>query len=448
MLLFVAATACAYSTELQDLPPDVGQSSPEQEYWAQIEARNWAEAALAAQQLVAIARNAGTTPPFDLAEALTLLGNAQVAARDYTAAEASFSEALLITQPYVVASSDKLLDPMRGMGYALAYAERHAQAIPYLERALLISRRTFGLFDMNQQGLLRQLATSLRKVGLPLEAEQHMQYLVRVGEHTYGKRDPRMANIYDVLGDFYMEGAAVNSARRAYRQALDVVERARGRNDLATVQPLRAYADSYRQELNLALFGIRAPDHQGRASVDVKSINPKLLSADGERALKRALKILDSDPSRPTSLLFDTLLDLGDWYMVKGDEKEALNHYRRAASLLDDVEADRNTAARAKLSFPVRVYYPIPASALRNVNRPAAETEDAFVHVVFRVAADGTVKDERVLEANASERLIEDTVNAIRAARYRPKFSGGEPVETDEVSLRQIFKLRREREAG
>jgi TonB family protein len=253
-----------------------------------------------------------------------------------------------------------------------------------------------------------------------------------------------MAGIYDAVGDFYLEGASVNTARRAYRRALEIVERARGPNDLAVVGPLRAYANSYRQELNLALFGIPAQDRPGNPSIDARPINPKLLSSDGERALKRALKTLDGDPSRPAALLFDTLLDLGDWYMIKGDDQEALTYYRRAASLFDSIEADHSTAARAKLSFPARLYYPIPASALRNVNRPAAETEDAFVHVIFRVAADGTVHDERVLEANASERLVEDTLNAVRAARYRPKFMDGEPIETNDVNLRQIFKVRRE----
>lgn len=447
MLLASLLTPCAYSNSMQasELRPQ-----SEQDYWSHIESRNWSEAILAAEKIVEAARLNSNEKPLELAEALTLLGSAQVATRNYLAAEAAYAEALQILQPRVVPTSDKLLEPLRGMGYTLAYAEKHEQAVPFMERALLVSRRTHGLFNINQQGLLRQLAMSLARLGMYVEAEQQMQYLVRVGQQTYGAKDPRMAGVYDVLGDFYMQAGLVGAARDAYRDAIEVVEKKLGRNDLATVLPLRAYADSYRRELLLSLYGIRSPSDRQAAvehmQPDGKAINPRYLSGDGERALERAIKILDGNSTRATSVLFDTLLDLGDWHMIKGETEEAMPHYRRAASLLDQVESDHSAAARAKLSFPVQVYYPIPSAATRYLNRPADEIEQRFVHVAFNVGADGTVSGARVIESNAAERHIEDTTNAIQDARYRPKFVNGEPVETKDVSLRQVFKLKRERD--
>lgn len=419
----------------------------EQEYWTQLESRNWDEAILAAENIIEAARMRSNEAPEELAEALTMLGDAQLGAHNFLAAEAAYSEALQILQPRVVPTSEKLLEPLQGMGYTLAFAGKHEQAVPYMERALLVSRRTHGLFNINQQIILRQLATSLAKLGQSIEAEQQMQYLIRVGEQTYGARDPRMSRIYDVVGDFYMQLGFVGAARDAYRTALQVVERKLGRNDLATVQPLRAYADSYRRELFLSLYGIRGPtDRLGNNQMpsDGKSINPRYLHADGERALKRAIKTLDSHPNRPTALLYDTLLDLGDWYMIKGQSEEAMPHYRRATGLIDQVEPERAAAARAKVSFPVRLHYPVPSAATRNLYRPEEEIEERVVHVAFTVNADGSVTDERVIEENASERHVSDTVSAVRAARYRPKFVNGEPVATKDVNLRQVFKLRRE----
>src|SRR5690606_27319983 len=149
--------------------------------------------------LVESARLGSNEAPEALAEALGLLGTAQLANANYIGAEAAYSEALQILQPRVVPTSEKLLEPLRGMGYTLAYAGKHEQAVPYLERALLISRRTHGLFNMNQQGILRQLAASLARLGLHAEAEQQMLYFVRVGEQTYGANDPRMPPIHDRL---------------------------------------------------------------------------------------------------------------------------------------------------------------------------------------------------------------------------------------------------------
>ena len=433
---------------LADIPE---RPESEQEYWAQFEKKDFDQAVIAAEKLVEAARAKSNTAPLDLAEDLSLLGNAQLAKRNYLAAESAYAEALQILEPRVAPTSEKLLDPLRGMGYALSAAGKHEQAIPHMERALLVSRRTNGLFNFNQQGILRQLAASQSKLGNYPAAEQQMQYLLRVGEHTYGKNDPRMAPIHGLVGDFYMQAGLVAVGRDSYRQALNVVEKKLGRNDLAIVEPLRAYADSYRRELFLLGFGFKTASTERQAisepQLDPKAINPRYLNVEGERALQRALKTLDSHPTtRSTAMLVETLLDLGDWHMIKNEPDEALPHYRRAISLVDQVEADRIDAARAKFSFPVQVYYGIPLLATRHLNRPDEEVDQRYVHVVFTVTADGGVRDERVIDQDATPRQISETLSAVRTARYRPKFVNGEPVDTIDVSMRQVFRQRKERE--
>jgi tetratricopeptide (TPR) repeat protein len=443
-LLWSALMQCAPS-----LATAADRPASQQEYWAQIERRDWDQAILEAEKLVEAARPNSNDDPAALAEVLVLLGSAQLASRNYVAAESAYSEALQILQPRVVPTSDKLLEPLRGMGYTLAYAGKHEQAIPYMERALLVSRRTHGVLNINQQGILRQLATSQAKVGKYIEAEQHMQYLVRVGQQTYGAQDPRMADIFDALGDFYLQAGLATAARDAYRRALYVTEKKLGRDALATVQPLRSYADSYRSELLFAMYGIRDPSERlgtEPAYSDGRGMSPRHLNSEGERALLRAIKTLDSHPTRSTAVLFNTLLDLGDWYMTKGLPEEAMPQYRRAAALLDQVEPEHAAASQTKLSFPAQLYYPVPSAATRNLNRAKDELDERFVHLAFTVNVDGSVADVRVVEENASDRHVNDTLTAIRSARYRPKFVNGEPVTTNDVSLRQVFKLRRDRE--
>lgn len=444
-VLFALLPVCAGAFDVPERPQS------EQEYWAQFEKKDFDQAVIAAEKLVETARTKANTAPLELADDLALLGNAQLAKRNYLAAEAAYAEALQILEPRVTPTSGQLLDPLRGMGYALSAGGKHDQAVPYMERALLVSRRTNGLFNFNQQGILRQLAASLSKLGNYPAAEQQMQYLLRVGEHTYGKNDPRMSGIHALVGDFYMQAGLVAVGRDSYRQALNVVEKKLGRNDLATVEPLRAYADSFRRELFLLGFGLKTASAErqavGEPQLDPKAINPRYLNIEGERALQRALKTLDAHPNRSTAMLMDTLIDLGDWYMIKGEPDEALPRYQRALSLVDQVEPDRIDAARSKFTFPVQVYYAIPLLATRHLSRPDEEVDQRFVHVVFTVTADGGVRDERVIDQDATARQIAETMAAVRTARYRPKFVNGEPVDTIDVSMRQVFRQRKVRDA-
>jgi tetratricopeptide (TPR) repeat protein len=445
--ILLAAPVCTPAMDTLKQRP-----ASEQEYWAQYERKDWEQAILAAEKLVEAARANSNAAPLELAEDLSLLGNAHLANRNYIAAEAAYSEALQILEPRVAPHSEKLLEPLRGIGFTLAASGKHDLAVAHMERALLVSRRTHGLFNFNQQTLLRQLAASQSKLGNYASAEQQMQYLLRVGEHTYGANDPRMASIHGIIGDFYMQAGLVSVGRESYREGLRVVEKKLGRNDLALVEPLRAYADSYKRELFLSGFGFKTGnERQGTLSdsmqPDAKALNPRYLNVEGQRALLRALKILDSHPTRSTAVLFDTLLDVGDWHMIKGEPAEAMPYYTRAIGLLDQVEPERSGAARVKVSFPAQVYYAIPMLATRHLNRPDEDVDQRFVHVIFTVAADGSVRDESVIEQDATPRQVSETLSAIRTARYRPKFVNGQPVETKQVSLRQVFRQRKERES-
>src|SRR5688572_23989080 len=170
----VAAFPAAQAAEQRQRPES------QQEYWAQVDRKDWSAAITAAELLVAAAREKTPAQPAALGEALALLGNAHYGARDYAAAEKAFTEAVETIEPHVGAGSPKLLDPLRGLGYALAAGGQHEEAIPPLERALLIDRRSYGLYDIGQQNVLRQLADSLRKLGRLSDAERHLGYLVQL----------------------------------------------------------------------------------------------------------------------------------------------------------------------------------------------------------------------------------------------------------------------------
>lgn len=427
----------------------------QQEYWAQFDKKDWDAAIAAAEKIVAAARPAAdATAGLHLAEALTLLGNAQFSKGNMVAAEAAFTEALELTGRYTDRASDKLIDPLRGLGFTLAAEGKHDKAIPYMERALLVSRRSAGLFDISQQGLLQQLANSLAITGAPIEGEKQMQYLVRLGKQAYGEKDVRMVPLYCTVAHWYSDVAQMDQARSNYRKALGIAESSSGRNSVAIVAPLRGLAQTYPDEIALTNLGIPTRKERLQAAPDdpvsdvQQPYNPRYIAPEGERALQRALRTLDADPHRPTRLLIETLVQTGDWFLLKLQPDKAMTYYARAAKLIDEKSGasavdDGIGDAAGLLSFPVPVYYLTPAAATRNLKLAAYEVEDRYVQVEFTVLPDGNIADEREVGHDGSNRHVVQTLAAIEGARYRPRFVDGHPVATTNVGYRQIFKVRK-----
>lgn len=430
-------------------PPPPKRPESQQEYWAQYDKRDWSAAIQEARRLVEQANENAKQKPQELANALTLLGNAQLSAGDKISAELSYREALRITELRGNSMDGASLDPLRGLGYTLALLERHEEAIPYLERALIVSRRAYGLFDMGQLGLLRTLANSLTQTGRLADGAKQMLYLQRVGERTYGENDPRMSPLLCVVGDWYTDTGNFALGRDHFRDAIRIVERKLGKNDPAVVQPLRGLARSYVQEIYFFSHGYQPLQDKTMIdpmNIEPKGINPKYISSDGERSLQRALAILDARPDTTPDVLTDTLIQFGDWYQIKHQPEKAMVYYRRAAALPANASAGPASpeAAVAPLSFPVRVYYPMPPLAMRNRQLSPEQIDEKFVSVQFTVTGTGDVENAKVVEQNGTQRQASEALEAIRASRYRPKFVNGEPVQTEGVINREVFKMRKQ----
>jgi tetratricopeptide (TPR) repeat protein len=427
-------------------PPGDFASSPQQEYWAQVDQEDWSAAIRAAQTLVANARLDGAEQPLPLAEALSLLGRAQLRNADIAGAEASFAEALQIVERHQGNASSHTLGPLRGLGFSLAASGRHGEAIPYLDRALLISHRTHGLFHGEQLSILRQLSTSLTSNGEPLEAERHVNYMLRVGEHVYGKKDPDIVSLKCSVGDWHAQTGNFDFARRQYREAIDIVEKKLGKRDVTLVKPLRRLAWSYVYEFAFEANGYVDPRDDSPPTMQRRPRNPRYLETDGQRALQRALSVLEANPDAPAQLLVDTLIDSGDWFQVKHDADKALLHYRKAAQLLMASGSDTAEATQNPLAFPVRVYSPVPSVIVRSNRLAPRQSQEAYVQMELTVTAEGLVVEAKIVDESSSARQASEILSAIRDARFRPRFVDGEPVETTAMSFREVFRVRKRAE--
>lgn len=310
---------------------------------------------------------------------------------------------------------------------ALARAGHHEEAIPLLQRAVTMMRSQYGVFDPRQQDALKALAGSLIEVGRVSEAQDFMIYRAHVAEKTYGEGSPKIIPALCDLGDFFSEIGKAPEARMTLNFALNIVGAKDSLTDPIIVAPLRGIARTYMRMMSYPATWLQPVWARGH------------LKSEGEDALKRALRILDADPSATTpQTRIETLLQMGDWYQIQKSPHEALPYYQRAWQLIRATPSLSSSVSTA-LNVPLRVYYPTPG-IVAHVPAQAEQARSYYVEVEFTVAADGSVTDERIVGHDTRDRYARDILNAVRASRFRPKFVDGQPVAAPAITYREAFR--------
>jgi tetratricopeptide (TPR) repeat protein len=402
------------------------------------------------------ARSGADTDPLALEEALTALGDAYLDASQYASAEAAYVEALRSAEQHG-RETQRTLAPLTGLGTTFARAGHHHDAIPLLQRAVAITRAQFGMFDLRQQDVLKTLAGSLVALGRQPEAQDLMTYRVRAAEKSYGEGSPKLIPWLCELGNWFAEIGKTPEARMTFQVALNIVGTTDNLNVPIIVEPLRgiaraymlrpSYPDSWRKPPYPKLgcgrqFAVVPPECKNPDALDYLgylNIEPRTLNQEGENALKHALRILESDPGSAAQTRMETLIQMGDWYQIKKSPREALTYYERAWQLIRTTPNLPDSAATA-LSVPLRVYYPTPQIVAHvPVLTAAVDATSQYVQTEFTVAADGSVRDARIVDHDTRDLWARDILKAVRDSRFRPKFVDGQAVAATGITYRQVF---------
>jgi TonB family protein len=163
-----------------------------------------------------------------------------------------------------------------------------------------------------------------------------------------------------------------------------------------------------------------------------------MLNDAGEDALKHALVVLEANPEIASAQRGETLVDLGDWYMVAAKPRDAMRTYKDAWTALSAPGAK----GTAPLDTPHLIIYRPPSASRRSPTVDPEEYTEGFVEVQFVVTPEGRVKDPSVATSDVNETVGKSVVTAIRRARYRPRFVDGAPVLTTGVKHRQTVFVR------
>jgi hypothetical protein len=343
------------------------------------------------------------------------------------------------------AAHEKSIEPLVRLAETQIAARQLDDGIRTLSRAVEIVRQSATPHDRLQYDLLRRLVDVQSLAGQLRSASASLLHMKRISERTHGRHSAPHAHALVEVADWHCRIGEFTRARRLYRESIGLLDGLIDRP--ALIDALSALARCYTQELLRegiatspdSLDAYRGPiESAGWPGVDSSGFHEhvsRMLRQEGEQALQRAVRLADPaglDANRRVSLLLQT----GDWYHAKGDIGAAQNFYSAAHVVAAQNSADVNSL----LAVPAYVLYPVPPSALRAHN-PFGDGLKHVVDLELTVTAQGQAVDVRPIGDQAHEREIDETRNALRAARFRPRFEHGKPVNAAGVRFRQIFRV-------
>ena len=400
------------------------------------DAAKFTDALPLAQRLVALTEQQYNAEDRQLVNPLTNLATVYYRLGDYANAETTYLRALRVIEGKLAGADRMLMRPLMGLGETYLATKRHAEGATALKRAVDLSRNLDGLFNVEQLDILDPLIECYVALDRLADAEKENQYGFRVAESSYGRNDLRMLEPLDRLARWNEFVGRYTTARGLHARALQIAENGAGRGKPQSVAALRGLARSYYLEF---IYGPeeteQTPDPFATSSALPQiGQNENRLNPDGERALRFALEALAKVEPPDQHARGETLVELGDWYLIGGAPAKANEAYREGWNELNAAGND----ATAMLATPRRLAYRPPSASISRA-RPSdpGSFEEHFVEVRFRVLPDGKVVDVETVGTDAPAAIEKATLFAVRKARYAPRIENGQPVLTEGVTLRE-----------
>jgi tetratricopeptide (TPR) repeat protein len=384
---------------------------------------------------------AGGDRDHELPIAYNNLGATQYQLADYPAAEASYRKSLELLESTQGISSRRLVVPLAGLGAVYAAQDQHEIAAELFDRALAVSRRADGLFNLQQLPLIEQAADSRYAISDYGGAEREHMYALKIAEQNFGYGDGRTLPALLELGAFYESLREFIAARNMYMRARDVALKP-GVYDPQAVKALVGIARTHRLQYTMDPDTLES---QQPARDDVTGevigkvykesrVPPPAADRTGLKAAQTALDLLRSTSNPPPELMTETLIELGDWFQATSRPTIAIPYYAEAAGILDaQVAAD--PLAGHPLKAPRMVFYRPPLSASRGLNTLSGQYVIRKTVFSFVVTETGQPLDIGVVSTNMDEGQLSQSKRAVGRAIYSPRFTEGRAVSTAGVTF-------------
>jgi tetratricopeptide (TPR) repeat protein len=381
---------------------------------------------------------------------LLQLGRIQESNGEYRAAARTLDEALARVREHHGIWDQRNVNLLADLASVRSAMGDPGEALGLYEQAVHVNRINQGLHDPSQLDLLDAM-TELHVRRDEWEEANHLQeyaYYVRTREH--GAESPELLpGLYD-LAEWYRRTGAIFHARALYENAVSIIDNAQGPLDRRLIEPLRGIAGTYRMERHPEVTGARR-SREPEFSVSTGSVRDPLSIrdprmqlnpySDGEDALARVVAILEADPDSTSGERAEAQLELADWYLVFDKWSSAIETYARARQELLESGWD---PARVEQLFeePRPLVFPLPAPPSPPSSATDLVERRGYVDLQYDVSSRGRIDHLQILAEEPEDMMNFRLRKALRAARFRPRFVDGEPVETAGVEYRHEFIYR------
>lgn len=402
------------------------------------ETQRYEEALPLARRIVELSEN-DPERDHELPVAYNNLGATQLQLRDYGAAVDSYQKSLELLESTQGISSRRLIVPLAGLGTARAALGEPATAAALLDRALAVSRRSEGLFNLEQLPLIGLAAESRLAINDFTGVERDYLYALKVAEQNYGYADERTLPALLKLAEFYETMREYFAARSMYLRARDVsMTESSGFNPLA-IRSLIGISRTHRLQYTMHPETVEeeAPRDMITGEVVGRTYMESRLSlpaADrtGLRSVLTALELLRATPDPPRHLLMATLVEVGDWYQSTSRASLALPYYSEASLLF---AADTDPTAENPLLQPRLVFYRPPPPSIRSLDSSRGQVVVRKIVFSLLVSDAGRPEDIAVVSTDMEEGQVAQVRRALERAIYSPRFVDGKAESTAGVTF-------------
>ncbi len=387
----------------------------------------------------------------------------------------------------------EMVEPLRLLGRVFHEQGDYPRASETLALATQICRVANGLHSAEQLRLVHQEIRSLKAMGNIVEANRRHEYAFSIARRHYGRFGEQLVPELLKIGLWYTSTGDVIGARDRFAEArllLSAKPETAESDDMLFA--LKGIARSYRDEAFPPFYsrpnketaelyerngltdrqaGIREElasrasinsFHRGsEALIDIVRIQANRLAdiqaqmdqANSDPAVREEL-VKTTARTRTTTLELDklepvitspdvnksgfinSLLALGDWYLMTNKEARAFGYYQHAYRV---AEKDPNSDANALFGTPTLLYFPRPRDPKVPEAAPKESFEEGFVELGYDVDHRGEIKRLRTLQSQPKGMMDFNVRSSARVARYRPRIVNGLPQPTSEQRFRHKF---------
>lgn len=436
------------------------------EYW---HAGDYDAALQAAVRIVELKERTVAAGSTELAVPLHNLATIQRTLQQFDASERNFTRSIDITAGAEGQYSAQLMSSLSQLGVLHYETQRYADSLDMLRRAQHIAHRNDGVYTLKQLTIVDWITRVNVATDQILAADLQQRFAYRINVSNYGESDQRMIPAMSKLGNWLRNSGQYTEALTMYRKALAVTETSYSDMDLELVSQLRAISTT------LYLQGRCCADEPLQRALDIVVHEPSTDAADELAAImyladmslltskagkakkyyKRAWNLLASEDkiSKQADRLFaaPTRLGLGRVSDVVSAYRQAERRRPQSAFVEVIVPAQSNSGGvsfsfkrseprpRGLIGMPLALCYPQVLDLVKADSKE--DLSEYYMDLDFSVTYDGKVANIALVESNTPSRLSRYVKNILRLTRFRPRLQEGEPVVTDNISLRQTFAV-------